>query len=136
MQFAWLQEKTAVSYKGNEWDVTGSQRRHKEAADFCAWYFWAGISSHISLMNKVVGCAEKQETVRRKQKAICRLCKDWKAKTQTPATTFTSAKHRFKSVTETALSLIPGRWPAQETQNGALGRGGMKKAEVDWPTVT
>lgn len=92
-------------------------------------------------MNKVVGCAEKQKTARRKQKATCQQCKDWKAKLQTPATTFTTAKHCCKSVTEMALSLFLTCWPAWEKQNDALGRGvtlgvAMKKAEMDWPTVT
>lgn len=93
-------------------------------------------------MNKAVGRVEKQKTARRKQETTCRLCKGWKAKLQTPATTFTTAKHCRRSVIETALSLSPLTcFPTQEKWNDALGwgvtlQGENEKAELDWPTVT
>lgn len=133
-------KKPAVSYKGNEWDVTGSQHRHKEAADFCAWYFWAGIFSHISLVNKMVGCAEKKKTATRKQKATCHLCKDWKAKLQAPAITFNTHKPCCRSEVSLSLFPTPSISSSRETklcfgQGWDISGRNEKRAEVDWPIV-
>lgn len=120
------EKKPAVSYKGNEWDVTGSQHRHKEAADFCAWYFWAGIFSHISLMNKMVGCAEKKKTATksRKQPVDC-------ARTEKPnCRLLPSPLPHLNTVVGltlkwASLSSPFTQFPAQEKQNNALGKGGI-----------
>lgn len=119
IQLAWLQKKTSSELQGQRVRCH-RQPVHKEAADFCAWYFWAGIFSHISLMNKMVVWAEKQRTATRKQKATCRLCKDWKAKMQAPAITFTTVKHCCRSDVEGLTLPLPHSLDFQFKRNKTM----------------